>query len=146
MVTVVIAAIVLIASLFLPWYTAWDTGCGKGAWTGVSAIHAGGWRFDLLGFTLAPLVTAILGPRLRRLTFILAAVLLCLTLFWVVTSNPPGVQGPVLSCPPGFLGIPTFNSGSGPGLGAYLGLAAAVVVLIGSRIHSAALEGSRPDR
>ena len=125
-----IGSAVLIASLFLPWYTLTST-CGQNVMsTGLSAIRAGGWRFDIVAVMLATVVAAVFDTPTRVITVALAGVLLLLCLFWVSNNYPPGVSAPVCRGPGS---VPV----GGTGFGAYLGVASAAFVLVGAAMHSA---------
>jgi hypothetical protein len=131
---VLVGSALLVVSFFLPWYTEWSRLCGLTRSASQSASGAGGWRFDLLGLAVATSMAALFGTARRVLTVGLALPLPFLALFWLSNSNLPGQS---VTCPTGTTPSSLLPAGGpGTGVGAYLGVAAAFVVLAGAVAHS----------
>lgn len=120
---------VVMASVFLPWYTISAANpCGHGVVTAaVSEISGGGWRYDLIGCAGLLMLTSAAGRRFRIASAFLSAVLLGLTLFWILNggasliSSCPGLHTPPVTLPKG-----------GRGYGAFIGGIAATCELVGA--------------
>jgi hypothetical protein len=119
------ASVALIASFFLPWYVLTGnpppTYRVTGPTDSVTAFHAGGGRFFVLGFAGAMLLTCFLRGRLRPLAFVVFlglsyAVLICF-------GNSPT------------LGVAGLSAVYSHGVGAEVGLGSAIAAGIGALIH-----------